>query len=56
MIVGRIVTGFGMGHVTATCPVWAVSILVKHDVHQLTIGRLRSLVHLTAVVVAFHYC
>jgi MFS family permease len=25
MIIARIVTGFGMGHVTATCPIWAVS-------------------------------
>jgi MFS family permease len=25
MIVGRIVTGFGMGHVTSTCTVWAVN-------------------------------
>ncbi|RFU35503.1 hypothetical protein B7463_g792, partial [Scytalidium lignicola] len=26
MIVGRIVTGFGMGHITATCPVWGAEI------------------------------
>ena len=29
MIVGRIVTGFGMGHVTSTCTVWGVSKALK---------------------------
>jgi MFS family permease len=33
MIVGRIVTGFGMGHVTSTCPVWAVSFFTHESSH-----------------------
>ncbi len=59
MIVGRIVTGFGMGHITATAPVWAVSSLGGRKTLKIADehNRLKSLDHHTeaAAVLLFSF-